>query len=380
MIYFDNAATSGHKPQSVINAVNYTLKNLSANPGRSGHKLSLAASDLVYKTRKKTADFFGADGPEQVVFTSNCTQSLNYVIKGVLNKGDHVVISNLEHNAVMRPLIKTGVKYDTVTVYDDDNLTISDFVNKIKLNTKLVIMTAASNVTGRILPFEEMAKICYKRGILFCLDGAQACGVLAINMQKMHIDFLCIAPHKGLYSPMGLGVLICRKNIENTIIEGGTGSSSLDFKQPTEMPEMLESGTLNLPAVAGLFAGIDFVEKTGALNIYKKEMKLCNIFYDGLKKNHDIELYTNQPIMNKYAAVIPFNIKGMKSDAAVELLDRKGIAVRGGLHCAPTAHKTLGTTDFGTVRASFSVFNSEEEVFKAINIIKNIRKFKFTID
>ena len=309
-----------------------------------------------------------------MVFTSNCTQSLNYVIKGVLNKGDHVVISNLEHNAVMRPLTKTGVNYDIVTIYDDDNLTISDFINKLKINTKLVIMTAASNVTGQILPFAEMAKICQKRGVLFCLDGAQGCGVLPINMQKMHIDFLCVAPHKGLYAPMGLGVLICRKNIENTIIEGGTGSSSLDYKQPTEMPEMLESGTLNLSAIAGLFAGIDFVEKTGVFNIYKKEMKLCNIFYNGLLKNDRIMLYTKLPVMQKYAAVLPFNIKGLKSDEAVELFDRYGIALRGGLHCAPTAHKTLGTTDFGAVRASFSVFNSEEEVYKALNIIKNIKK------
>lgn len=372
MIYFDNAATSGHKPPSVINAVNYALKNLSANPGRSGHKLSLEASNLVYRTRKRLADFFGADGPEQVVFTQNCTQSLNYVIKGVLKKGDHVVVSNLEHNAVMRPLKKTGISYDTVTVFEDDNLTISDFEKKLKVNTKLVIMTAASNVTGQILPFEEIALICHKRGILFCLDGAQGCGILPINMQNMHIDYLCVAPHKGLYAPMGIGVLICRNFIENTIIEGGTGSASLDFKQPSQLPEMLESGTLNLPAVAGTFAGVNYVEHLGILNIYKKEMMLCQRLYNELERNQKIILYTKPPVLHKYAPVIPFNIHNVKSDMAVEFLDRNGIAVRGGLHCAPTAHKTLGTTEFGAIRASFSVFNNWQEVEHLAKVLKKV--------
>lgn len=372
MIYFDNAATSGHKPQTVINAVNYAMKNLSANPGRSGHKASVMTSDMVYNTRKKLADFFGAEGAEQVVFTQNCTQSINFVIKGILKKGDHVLVSNLEHNAVMRPLYKMGINYDTVTVFNDENDTIMDFENKIKSNTKLVIMTAASNVTGQILPFGEIGKICHKRGIYFCLDGAQGAGVLPINMQKMHIDYLCIAPHKGLYSPMGIGVLICRKPIENTIIEGGTGSSSLNFSQPDILPEMLESGTLNVPAIAGLSAGLDFVKQIGIESIYKKEMRLLKMFYEGLRKNQKIVLYTEDPVMHKYAPVIPFNLQGVPSERAAEILDNHSIAVRAGLHCAPLAHKTMSTTDFGTLRASFSVFNNENEVFRAINTLKNV--------
>lgn len=370
MIYFDNAATSGHKPQSVINAINYALNNLSANPGRSGHDVSIKASDMVYNTRKKLADFLGADGAEQVVFTSNCTQSINYVIKGILKKGDHVIVSNLEHNAVMRPLVKMQVNFDMITVFNDDNDTIRDFESKIKANTKLVIMTAASNVTGKILPFAEIGRICQKRGIYFCLDGAQAAGVLPINMQNMHIDYLCIAPHKGLYAPMGIGVLICRKPIENTIIEGGTGSASLEFKQPDILPEMLESGTLNVPAIAGLSAGVDFVKKTGIENIYKKEMRLSKMFYEGLLKNEKIEVYTPKPSMHKYAPVIAFNIKNTSSDRAAEFLNKNSIAVRAGLHCAPLAHKAIGTTDFGTLRASFSFFNTENEVVRAINVLK----------
>lgn len=372
MIYFDNAATSGHKPQSVINAVDWALKNLSANPGRSGHKLSVKAADLVYNTRQKTADFFGAEGAEQVVFTQNCTQSLNFVIKGVLKRGEHCVVSNLEHNAVMRPLVKTGINFDTATVFEDDNDTIRAFEEKLKVNTKLVIMTSASNVTGRILPFVEIARICEKRGILFCLDAAQGAGVLPINMQNMHIDFLCVAPHKGLYAPMGVGILICRKPIENTIIEGGTGTSSLEFSQPHILPEMLESGTLNLPAIAGLSAGIDFVNKMGVENVYKKEMRLLGIFYDGLAKNGKMVLYTKPPQMHKYAPVLPFNVRDVASDTAAEFFDRNGVALRAGLHCAPTAHKTLGTSDSGTLRASFSVFNTENEVQRVINIAKNV--------
>ncbi len=372
MIYLDNAATGGHKPQTVINAVNYTLKSLSANPGRSGHKLSTTASEMVYKTRQKVADFFGADGAEQVVFTLNCTQGLNFVIKGILKKGDHVVVSNLEHNAVMRPLVKTGASFDVFNVSLDDNKTISDFESKLKINTKLVIMTAASNVTGQILPFAEMARICDKRGILFCLDAAQAAGILPINMQEMCIDYLCAAPHKSLYAPMGLGVLICRRSVENTVIEGGTGSSSLEFIQPRTLPEMLESGTGNLPAIVGLSAGLDFVNKIGITNIYKKEMRLLKMLYDGLLNCPKIIIYTNPPILHKYAPLMPFNINGMKSEDAAAYFDKHGIALRAGLHCAPTAHKTLNTTDFGTLRASFSAFNTEDEVKRVINVAKNI--------
>ena len=372
MIYLDNAATGGHKPQSVINAVNYALRNLSANPGRSGHKQSVAASELVYKARKKTADFFGADGAEQVVFTQNCTQALNFVIKGVLKKGDHAVVSNLEHNAVMRPLVKTGVNYDVFKVFSNDNMTISDFESKLKINTKLVIVTGASNVTGQILPFVEIAKICEKRGILFCLDAAQVAGILPINMQQMCIDFLCVAPHKSLYAPMGIGVLICRKSIEYTIIEGGTGSSSLDFTQPKALPEMLESGTVNLPAIAGLSAGIDFVKKIGVQQIYTKEMRLLKTLYDELSKCPKIIIYTEAPTMHKYAPIMPFNVSGVKSEDAAAYFDNYGIAFRAGLHCAPTAHKSLNTTDFGVLRASFSVFNTLEEVKRVANVAKNI--------
>ena len=228
MIYFDNAATTSIKPKEVINNVNYALKNLSANPGRSGHSLSVNTALAVYNTRQKIADFFGANGGENVIFTLNCTHALNYVLKGVLGRGDHVITSDLEHNAVMRPLIKTGVNFSTFKVdFKDENKTVSELESKIKPNTKLVVCTVASNVWGKILPIEKIGKICKNKGVLFCVDAAQGAGVLPINMQEMNIDFLCVAAHKGLYAPMGIGILICQKPIENTLLEGGSGTNSV---------------------------------------------------------------------------------------------------------------------------------------------------------
>lgn len=371
MIYFDNAATSGKKPQTVVNAVNFALNNLSANPGRSGHDLALKAADTVYKAREKISEFFGADGPENVIFTLNCTHSINCVLKGLINTGDHVVISNLEHNAVMRPLNKMGVNFSIAKISDDIEETLNEFKTKIKVNTKLVLVTGASNVTGKILPIAEIGKMCEKRGIFFCVDSAQIAGVLPINMQKMNIDFLCLAPHKGLYAPMGLGVLICRKPINNTIIEGGTGTSSIDSFQPQIMPEKLESGTVNLPAIAGLSAGVDFVKQKGIDKIYNHELKLTKMLYNGLKNNPNIMLYTPEPVYNTYAPVLPFNYKGLESTKTAQLLNSYGIAVRSGLHCAPTAHKAIGTLPHGAVRVSFGVFNTEAEVERLISILKS---------
>lgn len=371
MIYLDNAATTGKKPKSVVQAVNNALINLSANPGRSGHNLSVKCADSVYNTRNKIADFFGADGPENVIFTLNCTHSINAVLKGIIHKGDHVVVSNLEHNAVMRPLKKMGVNFDVANVYRDDMQTVEEFKRKIKVNTKLVLATGASNVTGKTLPIEEIGNICKKRGIYFCVDAAQIAGVIKINMQKMNIDYLCIAPHKGLYAPMGIGVLICRKPIENTIIEGGTGTSSIDFLQPDILPEKLESGTVNMSGIMGVSAGIDFVKSIGIEKIKQHEYNLFERLYMGLTKNINIKLYAENPDIYSYAPVLSFNFSGVPSSRAVNVLNEAGFALRGGLHCAPTAHKAIGTLPDGTVRASMSVFNNSQEIDALINACNN---------
>ena len=376
MIYFDNAATSGKKPQSVINAVNFALNNLSANPGRSGHDLSSKTADAVYNVRKKIAEFFGSNGPETVVFTGNCTHSINCVLKGVLRQGDHIVISELEHNAVMRPLKKMKVKYSVAKFGKTVAQTLENFKNEIKPNTKLVLTTGASNVTGEILPYYEIGKICKQRGVRFCVDAAQIAGILPIDMQKMNIDYLCIAPHKSLYAPMGIGVLICQKPIENTVLEGGTGTDSLDFSQPKTLPEALESGTINVPAILGVGAGVDFVKKQGVENIYKHEFSLLEKLYDGLSKNENVILYNAPPKHNVFVPVLPFNYKEIKSHELGEILNKQGIAVRAGFHCAPTAHKRLNTLSHGAVRVSFGAFNTMNEVEKLVAVLKDEKLFK----
>lgn len=368
MIYFDNAATTGHKPQSVINAVNNSLKNLSANPGRSGHYLSQNAAKAVYKSRQAVSDFFGSNGAETVVFTLNCTQSINFVLKGVLDKEDHIVVSDLEHNAVMRPLVAMGVKYSEATVsLEDDKQTLENFRSLIKPNTRMIFCTAASNVLGKILPLKEIGALCREKGILFGVDAAQGAGVIPINMIDMNIDYLCIAAHKGLYCPMGLGILVARGPIRKTIIEGGTGTESMRFIQPEILPEMLESGTVNLPAISSVSEGINFV-KNRVNKIMEYENYLVKRLYKSLH-NHNFVFYTN-PFNEGYAPVLSFNVVNISSDAVSNYLNQNGFALRAGLHCAPSAHKKIGTLKQGTVRFSPSIFNNKDEVDWLVKILK----------
>ena len=377
MIYFDNAATTAKKPPEVINAVTLSLKNYSANPGRGGYKYSAQTADKVFEVRKKLADFFKANGPENVAFTLNCTHSINAVLKGVLKRGDHIVISSLEHNAVMRPLKKSGILYDIAEVsLSDDDITVENFKKAIRPNTKMIFCTAGSNVIGKLLPIAKIGELCREKRLLFGVDAAQTAGVIPTDMKKMNIDYLCIAAHKGLYAPMGLGVLIADRNLPDTIIEGGTGTNSLELVQPLELPERLESGTINVPAIIGLSAGIDFIYKKGISKLYSEEMKIIRKIYNGLKANKNIELYTPLPQMYLYAPVLSFNLKGLTSTETAKLLDEKNIAVRAGFHCAPTAHKQIGTLKNGTVRVSVSAFNSMNEAEYFLKVINDIKIFK----
>lgn len=372
MIYFDNAATTGKKPISVVNAVSNSLYKFSANPGRSGHICSQNAAFLIYNARQSLSDFFDANGAECVAFTANCTHSINYVLKGCLKSSDHIIVSDMEHNAVMRPLVKCGAQYSVAEVsFDNDDETVENFKKLIKSNTKMIFCTAASNVTGKILPLKKIGQLCKENGLAFGVDAAQLAGVLPIKMNDMGIDYLCIAPHKGLYAPMGVGILISNKPISDTIIEGGTGTNSIDYAQPDELPERLESGTVNLPGICGVNAGLGFVKKYKK-SIYEHEMNLAKYFYNHLKKTNKAILYTPYPQNYSFAPVVPFNIKGHTSEETSEILNKCGFALRGGLHCAPSAHKKIGTEDIGTVRFSPSFFNNSDEVKKIINIIKKI--------
>ncbi len=373
MIYLDNAATSGIKPPVVISAVNTALSKFSANPGRSGYKTAMDTAYKIYDIRTKIKDFFGADTGENVVFTPNCTYALNCVIKAGFQ--GHIVTSDVEHNAVMRPLWKEStsgkIRFTAAKTYAlDSEKTVESFRNAIKSDTSLVICTHASNVTGQVTPIEQIGKLCAQKGIPFLVDAAQSAGVLPIDMQSMHIDYLCVAAHKGLYAPMGTGILIARRPLQNTVIEGGTGTSSVNFAQPEEMPERMESGTVNVPGIFGIGAGIDYVNKKGVDNIYRHEMRLAQYLYRKLSENKKIILYTPFPEMQKCAPVIPFNLQEMPSEEAAQYLAGKNIAVRSGLHCAPTAHKKLGTENIGTVRVSIGSFNTKNDVDYLVNVLK----------
>lgn len=373
MIYLDNAATSGKKPPEVKRAVFNALERYSANPGRGGHKSSLAASEAVYNVREKANEFFGGYGSENVVFTANCTHALNFVIKGVLNKGEHAVVSDLEHNAVMRPLkyVTDNISLAEVSLTDDDE-TVDNYRKLIKDDTKLVISTAASNVAGKTLPLKRIGQLCKERGIPFLVDGAQGGGVLPVNMSEMNIDYLCIAPHKGLYAPMSNGILLAKTAPGKTVIEGGNGADSLSLTQTAVMPQGFESGTVSVPSICGIGAGIDFVNRIGRQKIYEWEAELINYLYDNLSAVDNVILYAPKPVINQYAPVLSFNVAGKNSEEIASILDKNNIAVRAGFHCSKSAHEKLGTTDKGTVRVSPSAFNNKKEIDFLCEIIKKI--------
>lgn len=380
MIYLDNGATTFPKPQSVIRAVTNTMQRFGANPGRSGHNMSIRASEIMFDCRRNVASLFGTDSPENVIFTNNCTTALNTVIKGTLKRGDHAVISSLEHNAVVRPLEAmrgNGVEYSVAEVVEgDDEATINNFRNSFKSNTRLVICTHASNVFGIKLPIERIAALCRINGILFCLDAAQTAGVIPIDLGNSCIDYLCTAGHKGLYGPMGTGVLIINsKTTPVSLIQGGTGSFSSNKEQPDILPDKYESGTPNLPGIAGLNEGVKFVMRKTPEQIDRYEMSLAKQLYNRLKNIRGIKLYTKQPDSDSHVPVISFNVNGADSEKiAAELNGKYNTAVRAGLHCAPLAHSSYNTIDSGTVRAVISVFNNRAEIDYFANSINKIAK------
>lgn len=355
MIYLDNAATTHNKPDSVIKAVYRALKYYSANPGRSGHDLSLKAAEQMYRSRSAVAEKFGST-PDRVCFTAGCTVSLNMAIKGI--KNGHIVCSGYEHNSVMRPLAKQDY-----SVFEEHP---SEAVND---NTVAVVCTHASNVTGKVYDIDKIGRYCKERGLIFIVDAAQTAGVLPISCEN--IDYLCIAPHKGLYAPMGVGILIAREPLMNTIIEGGTGSASHSLEQPADLPDRLESGTQNLPGIMGVEAGIRFLKNK---DVYGHEIALCRYLYDNLSEFKNIVLYSSRPEMGKTAPIVTFNIAGKNSEEVASALNSRGIAVRAGLHCAPSAHRRMGTLESGAVRVSPSVFNDKKDMYFLLNALNDIAK------
>ena len=382
MIYFDNGATTFPKPKSVVNAVNYAITKIGANPGRGGHNMAMKASEVLFECRNNAATLFNIDNSENIIITNNCTTALNTVIKGILKSGDHAVISSYEHNAVVRPLefLKNrGVEYSIAQVdYADNEKTVDNFRKAFKENTRLVICTHASNVFGIRLPIERIAALCKLNGILFCVDAAQTAGLIPISLKNSDIDYLCTAGHKGLYGPMGTGLLIINsKVIPESLIQGGTGSLSAQVNQPEILPDKFESGTHNLIGIAGLNEGIKYVMKKTPQVIFDYEIRLARNLYDRLFRLKDIELYTKKPDNNGFVPVISFNLKNIDSEKTAQILnDRFNIAVRAGLHCAPLAHKCFGTLEKGTVRAVISSFTTQNEVNYLVNSISQINNYK----
>ena len=363
MIYFDNAATGGFKASAVLDAAVTTLKYLNANPGRSGHRLALAGAKTVIGARMAVQELFNAEDADRVIFTKNTTEALNLALIGTAEEDGHIVTTVYEHNSVLRTL--THLKERFRIGYTVADGTPEAIAAAMKKNTYLVAVNHVSNVTGREADAAAIGKIAREKGALFLLDAAQSAGVLPVDMEADHIDYLCVPGHKGLYGPMGTGMLLCGPDTPlPTLMEGGTGSQSLLLDQPEELPDRLESGTVNTPGICGLRAGMEWVMKMGVDRIGRHEIRLMAMLYDRIGSIPGLRLYTPRPRLEAAAPVLSLNIDGLSSEETGARLDRMGIAVRPGLHCAPSAHRQWGTVPDGTVRLAPSAFTTEAQIEK----------------
>ena len=373
MIYFDNAATTYPKPESVSKAMVKANLMYGGNPGRSGHRLSLKTAERVYSAREEAAKFFGAE-PENVVFTNNCTGALNTVIYGLCEKGKTIVTSNLEHNSVSRPvynILKSGsIRWTQVDVHKKNDFEIVESFDKnISSDCCLVVCSHASNVTGQLLPVEKIYQICKLKGVPFAIDVAQTAGVFPIKA-GVHADILCAAGHKGLYGPMGTGVLVLNGDVlPKPLTQGGTGSSSISLEPLKIPPDYYEAGTINVPGIIGLQSGLRFVKCHGVDQIRKHELGLCRLALDELRRAN-IVVYTDD--YSKCAPIFLFNFKNISCMNGTKMLSDMGFAVRGGIHCAPSAHKMLGTLPEGAIRFSPSIFNNKSQVLSFCRVVREI--------
>ena len=375
MIYLDNAATSYPKPRGMVAAMEECILKYCGNPGRSGHSMSMKTGEEVYHARRKIASLFGIKQPERLVFTQNTTEALNMGLKGVLQSGDHVITTTMEHNSVLRPLKaleKRGVSQSVIRADREGFIKASEIEKAIRKDTKLIAITAASNVTGTRMPLEEIGELARRRGILFLVDGAQGAGSMAIDVERMHIDMLAFPGHKGLLGPQGTGALYVSPEIRlRHIMEGGTGTDSKSRFQPCEFPEGYEAGTINAPAIIGLGYSAEFVEKIGPEVIGKYEEELIGWLDERLDEMDFVKRYG--PDACRKTGISLINIRGVGAEEVTSVLSSKyGIAVRGGYHCAGLAHKTVGTWDEGAVRISAGPFNTRKDMEKLVDAIKEI--------
>lgn len=380
IIYFDNAATSWPKPEAVYRAADRYSRNIGASPGRSGHRLSIEAGRVVLGAREKLASLFNIGDPLQIAFTKNATEAVNIAVDGLLSPGDHCITTGMEHNAVMRPLRaleEAGLELTIAPCSAKGELDPADIEKSIKKNTRLIIVTHASNVTGAITPVEEIGRISRGHGIPFCVDAAQTAGAVPIDVRKMHIDLLAFTGHKSLFGMQGTGGLYVGKGWETRIpplMRGGTGSRSEFEQQPDFMPDRYECGTPNTPGIAALEAGVSFIAAKGIEAIRQEEISLTRHFLQKLDALSFIDVYGPQDA-ERLAPVVSFNVRGMAPSEASLFLDEKfGIMCRPGLHCAPAAHRTIGTFPTGTIRFSFTCFNTASQIDRACDAIETLAK------
>lgn len=378
MIYLDNAATTYPKPPSVLAAVVHGMERCGGNPGRGGHPLSLKAAEELWLCRETAARLFGLPSPRGVVFCENCTMALNMALKGLLSGGGRVLCSDIEHNAVMRPLYAlaaSGVGFDVAeTVENDPEKTVENFRRAITPDTTVLCCTACSNVTGAGLPLQALGALAREHNLAFVVDGAQAAGLLPLDMRRDKIDFLCLPGHKGLYGPMGTGLLLCGDRYPLTPwMEGGTGSRSLSFYPPEDLPDRLECGTQNVPGICGLRAGMEWVERQGIAALAQKERQVMRPLYEALSEMPGVTVHS-APLTAHNAPLVTFSVEGVPSEQVAQLLADADIAVRAGYHCAPTAHAKGDTLDAGAVRVSPSAFTDERQILQFLKIFGEIDK------
>ena len=377
MIYLDNAATTLHKPQQVIDAVVHAMQSM-GNCARGTHEEALDAARTVYDARVRLASLFGCPRVDHVAFTANSTEALNIAINGLIDPGDHVISTDLEHNSVLRPLYRLeaerGAELSFVPADKLGNVDYADFERLMKPNTRAVVCTNASNLTGTVLDIERIAKTAHRHGALVIVDASQTAGCWPIDMKKMGIDVLCFTGHKGLMGPQGTGGICVKEGIEIRPFKvGGSGVQSYSRTHPAEYPTRLEAGTLNGHGIAGLGAAAKFISETGVENIHAKERSLMLRFYEGVKNIEGVTVYGD--FTKDKTAIVALNIRDYESgEVSYELSQGYGIATRPGAHCAPRMHKALGTAEVGAVRFSFSFYNTEEEIDEAIRAVAELAK------
>ncbi|HVI39795.1 MAG TPA: aminotransferase class V-fold PLP-dependent enzyme [Anaerovoracaceae bacterium] len=378
MIYLDNGATSFPKPNGMLRVMYECMRDYCGNPGRSGHQMSMKTGEEIYKARNEIGRLFHIEDCSRIVFTSNTTEALNLGIKGVLENGDHVITSAMEHNSVLRPLKaleESGIETTIVKCSGDGTLNFEMLEKEIRDNTKLIVCTHASNVTGTIMPIKEIGDLARKKNILFMVDAAQSAGCLPIDVKDMNIALLALPGHKGLLGPMGTGMLYIRENVEmKPLKEGGTGTKSRELVQPTEYPEGYEAGTVNAPGIIGLGYSSKYISSLGVENIKAYEEELIGILDDALRNMNGITVYGPWNGKKK-TGIVTFNLKQLGCEDVCDRLNSEyGIASRGGFHCAALAHKTIGTYDTGAVRLSVGPFNTKRDINMAIQAIYQIQK------